>query len=242
MLIRLKEARPFGRFAAVLMASALFACTGYGGPVAALVTVPGTADPWLAGMPDGSTASITDVAPAQSPVLVSGMLITPGSRYSASASDLVSKGSGWPFFGPDGNAEEMKVHANGAENGIGDVTTPVVSLIGVFLGPDQPDLTAAPASLDFSTEESRDYLILAPSLKQPFFIGDGLTSGGAIQQIIAPAGASRLFLGTMDGYEWSNNLGSFSVEVTQAVPAPGAMALAIIGSSVVGGLRRRWVF
>src|SRR5262245_49267494 len=35
-----------------------------------ITIVPGTSDPWLAGMPNGSTASLLDIAPAQSPVQV----------------------------------------------------------------------------------------------------------------------------------------------------------------------------
>src|SRR5437867_3772803 len=40
---------------------------------AVTISVPGTADLWLAGMPDGSTASFGDSAPGQSPVLVVGI-------------------------------------------------------------------------------------------------------------------------------------------------------------------------
>ena len=58
--------------------------------------------------------------------------------------------------------------------------------------------------------------MLAPGLKQPFFIGDGLTKSGAIQQVIAPTGATRLFLGVMDEYAWFDNEGSFTVQVAQA--------------------------
>jgi hypothetical protein len=56
---------------------------------------------------------------------------------------------------------------------------------------------------------------LAPGLKQIFFIGDGLTGtgSGSIQTFHIPAGATRLFLGTMDSYGWSNNSGSFTVDL-----------------------------
>jgi hypothetical protein len=42
------------------------------------IVVPGTSDPWLAGMPDGTMASGSDVAPAQSPILVTGLSLMPG--------------------------------------------------------------------------------------------------------------------------------------------------------------------
>ena len=37
------------------------------------VTVQGTSDPWLAGMPSGSPASVNDHAPGQSPLQVTGL-------------------------------------------------------------------------------------------------------------------------------------------------------------------------
>ena len=35
-----------------------------------------------------------------------------------------------------------------------------------------------------------------------------------MQQVVVPAGAMRLFLGTMDGIQWKDNIGSLDVEVT----------------------------
>jgi hypothetical protein len=32
---------------------------------------------------------------------------------------------------------------------------------------------------------------------------------------VVPNNATRLFLGTMDGHEWSNNVGSFQATITQ---------------------------
>lgn len=185
-----------------------------------IVTVPGTADPWLAGMPPGSTASITDVAPAQSPVQILGLPIIPGLTLTFQATGLVTDRPAAPFFGPDGDDSRLRLHLTGAENGIANVIAPIDALMGVFLGPDQPNLTPAPGALDFGTPASRDYLTLFPALKQVFFIGDGLTSGGVQQQVIVPAGATRLFLGPMDAVEWSNNVGSFTVQVSAVIPEP----------------------
>ena len=60
------------------------------------------------------------------------------------------------------------------------------------------------------------FTTLCPSLKQVFYIGDGLSGSGAgtAQQFVIPAGATRLFLGTVDGHEWSSNSGSFSVSAS----------------------------
>ena len=108
------------------------------------------------------------------------------------------------------------------ENGISDINAPANSLIGVFLGADRPDLSAAPAALDFGTPESRDYASLSPALKRVFLIGDGRTSAGDLQSVSIPPGATRLFLGTMDGVGWWNNSGSLSVDVIHTMPEPSA--------------------
>jgi hypothetical protein len=184
------------------------------------VSVPGTSDPWLAGMPPGATASLRDMAPAQSPVEIVSPSIIPGTVLHFSAEGMVSNGTcslpNCPTNGPDGGETPGRpffVHDAGAENGIADVLTPINSLVGVFLGPKQPDRTSAPDPLDFRTPADRNYLTLSPGLKQVFFIGDGLTDSGQAQQVIVPAGATRLFLGTMDGCCWLDNLGSFTVIV-----------------------------
>jgi hypothetical protein len=183
-----------------------------------IVQVPGRANPWLAGMTNGSAARRGDIAPDESPVLITAASIEGHATYTFSASGLVNHGSPLPFSPPDG--EGLTSHYLGAENGIADIATPFCSLIGVFLGPNQPDQDPAPAPLDFGIPANRDYLELAPALKQPFFIGDGLTSSGTVQQVIAPIGATRLFLGVMDEYHWSDNEGIFTVEVTKVASAP----------------------
>ena len=61
-------------------------------------------------------------------------------------------------------------HCLGVENGIADMAAPFASLIGVFLGPNQPDQNPAPGPLDFNIPADRDYLELPPAFKQPFFI------------------------------------------------------------------------
>lgn len=200
---------------------------------AQIIVVPGTSDPWLAGMPDGTTASIVDVAPDQSPVLVLGIPISSGLAYSFTASGGVGNQPSHTLFGPEGNAGHVLAHATGAENGIATLTAPINALIGVFLGPSQPNFGVAPAGLDFSSDSSRDYLKLYPLLQQPFFIGDGLTSQGVAQQVIAPNGATRLYLGTMDGYEWSNNVGAFTVTVAVVPEPPSAAVFALFASLVV---------
>lgn len=180
------------------------------------IKVPGRANPWLAGMTNGATVRRGDSAPDESPVAVT-TKIEAGATYTFSATGSANHGAPNPFFQADG--EDLGSHYLGAENGIADLTAPFVALVGVFLGPNAPDESAAPLPLDFRNAADQDYLVLAPALKQPFFVGDGLTSSGAAQQVIAPSGATRLFLGVMDAYSWYDNEGAFTVEVMQAGPA-----------------------
>ena len=197
------------------------------------VTVPGTANPWLAGMPNGSTAAMGDSAPAQSPVLVNCISITPGQLISVTVTGQVSNGPCCSPVGPDGTPGGVS-HIPGAENGIANVAARINALMGVFLGPDRPDTTPAPAGLDFTTDSSQNYTTLSPLLKQVFFLGDGRNSQGTVQKVVVPAGATRLFLGPMDGIEWNNNTGSFSAQVCTepATPPPANCAnLTVPGTS-----------
>ena len=210
------------------------------------ITVPGTSDPWLAGMPNGSTASLGDVAPAQSPVQVLGLSL--GLRgfltFTGATGGVLNFGGCPPGCDPiDGG--NVAGHSTGAENGISDVAAPVNALLGLFLDGSQPDSSAPPVSLNFITL-GIDFLTLSPLLKQVFFIGDGLTSTSAVQQFDIPSGATRLFLGTMDGFGWFNNTGAINIEVTQvirqqppSVPEPTTVALFLVGFVGLGYLRRR---
>ncbi|HEX4886090.1 MAG TPA: PEP-CTERM sorting domain-containing protein [Casimicrobiaceae bacterium] len=186
------------------------------------VIVPGTADPWLAGMPAGATASLGDTAPAQSPVLVGGPVnVALGGTLRFSATGEVSNTGVLLGITPDGQAPAT--HTTGAENGIATLTAPVNGLIGVFLDATQPDLAGPPpGGLSFTTPAELGYATLSPALRQPFFIGDGLTGtgSGTAQVVTIPAGATRLYLAAMDGFGWFNNAGQFAVTVTQAAVAP----------------------
>ncbi|HEY3266592.1 MAG TPA: PEP-CTERM sorting domain-containing protein [Armatimonadota bacterium] len=208
---------------------------------AGAIIVPGTSDPYLAGMPDGSTASQEDIAPAQSPVLATGISLLAGSSLTFAAIGSVNNVPGPSGLGPDGDGF-YNHFMDGAQNGISDVTAPLNSLVGVFLDANQPSLSSAPAALDFSAPGGLDFLTLSPGLKQIFFIGDGVTSANAVQQFVIPTGATRLYLGTMDGYGWDNNEGAFDVTVnapSTAVPEPGSLSLLGVGLASLAALRRR---
>lgn len=199
-----------------------------------------TSNPFLAGMPKGTLASATnpssrkipDVAgsgadPKNSPQAVS-MNINEGDALTFdSISGTARHDPNLPYFDPDGELVDIG-HNNLTtnysnnysssytnENGIADMKAPINTLVGVFLDDTTPSGSAAPANLDFSTAESRDFKTLSPKLKQIFFIGDGMNSLGNHQEFVAPKGATRLFLATWDFYEWNNNAGSRNVKVNR---------------------------
>jgi hypothetical protein len=186
--------------------------------------VPATANPFLAGMPAGSKASLNnphnspDTAgtardPKQSPLAVN-MPITEGAKLTFdSISGDARHDPNLAYFKPDGELSDIGHNTNASENGIGDMTGPINALVGVFLSDEAPNRTAPPKALDFSSDAKRDFSTLQPELKQIFFIGDGLNSKGAKQEFIVPKGATRLYLATWDFYEWNNNAGSRNILV-----------------------------
>jgi hypothetical protein len=204
----------------------LVSVVGYGGGAE---IVPGTSNPFLAGMPNGSTCCSGDTAPAQSPVLVTSIAVTPGSSLNFTVTGSVDNTGATPTLTPDGSG----LFSTSSSNGISGATWPINALVGVFLDASQPDSSAAPTPLDFSGSGlGTSFTTLSPALKQAFFIGDGLTGtgSGSVQTFVVPAGATRLFLGTSDGVGWFNNSGSFTVTIGSGVgvptPTPTVPALA----------------
>jgi len=207
-----------------------------------IVSVPGNANPWLAGMPAGSAAG-SDRAPEHSPVLVPGIDFDRSMRLQFTVSGAVANDESFDLSGrvPDGVDSSGRgwwpQHNAGEQNGLSNIfRSPGNALIGVFLSDDRPDLSPAPATLDFreggNVLGGINYDRFSPDLKQVFFIGDGRTASGAIQQIAVPADATRLFLGTMDSTGWYNNIGQFEVSI-HVVPEPSGQLLLLIGLGVL---------
>jgi len=175
------------------------------------VNVPATSNPYLAGMPNGTGARVGDSAPQQSPVLVERTLShAVAVTFSASGATEHTPACPPGCYGPNGAA--FARHRGGAEHGISDITAPMDALIGVFLNDERPDRSRPPRALDFRAIR-RDFNNFSPRLKQVFLIGTGRAGSGAPRRYLVPAGATRLYLGAMDGYEWNNNSGSFTVAV-----------------------------
>ncbi|HWP40410.1 MAG TPA: TadG family pilus assembly protein [Tepidisphaeraceae bacterium] len=184
-----------------------------------------TGNPFLAGMPPGSVASLnnphnspdyagTASKPRQSPQLVvnlplvEGQVLTFDSIWGTARHD-----PNLPDYQPDGQLDDVGHNTNGNENGIADTLCPINALVGVFLTDERPDRSPAPAKLDFSTPQKRNFTRLQPQCKQIFFIGDGRRDDGTPQQFVVPRGATRLYLATWDFYEWNNNSGQRRVRV-----------------------------
>jgi hypothetical protein len=129
----------------------------------------------------------------------------------------------------------------------------VMFLAGVFLT-DAPPAAPAPASLDFSsTAIGRSFTTLSPLLQQTFYIGDGLTGegSGSTQSFLVPDGATRLFLGIVDGSYfvggpdyYDNNVGTFSATfevntVPEIDPHSSVSAVSLLVAALALVERRR---
>jgi hypothetical protein len=94
-------------------------------------------------------------------------------------------------------------------------------------------------------------LSLSPALGQVFFIGDGVTNANVIQQFIAPALATRLFLGIPDGFAfvgvpgyYDDNDGSYRIRIgineIPTIPEPSTLLL--LGGGLLGMMLLRRKF
>jgi hypothetical protein len=208
-----------------------------------VVTVQAHDNPFLAGAPDGTACCVSDAAPGQSPAQVS--LSLAGGDVLSFAATGVTDGAGSGLSGPDGSSGgfNMDTYSTGIAGADG---VKLLALVGVFLDASQPGV--APGRLDFTG--NLDFATLAPDLAQIFYIGDGLDAANAVQLFTAPTGATRLFLGVVDGYSWSDNAGSYEVTVNLTpgqgpgggaggVPEPAGWALMLGGFGGLGAALRR---
>ncbi len=178
--------------------------------------VRGSANVWLAGHPNGTTAANNDFAPGQSPVLAP-ITLVPGQDVIFDVTGGTHNGPIGPgTTGPDGGA----VITHEAENGIAALKAPINAMVGVFLKGDPPPAGAPDPYEDFTDASARDYAVATPKLYQPFFIGDGRASDESVQRVRIPDNATRLFLGSLDVFDNAENYGEFAVNVTMIAPLP----------------------
>ena len=144
--------------------SSLIGLVNYAQAATVSVFVPGFANPYLAGMPNGTTAPGGDSAPNQSPLLVTGLNINQASYLSFSATGSASYNNS-DYYGPDGGLYLGGFFSRGSENGISGLRVTVSALIGVFLDSQLPTTTPAPNDLNFEVL-TRDFSTLSPELKQ----------------------------------------------------------------------------
>jgi hypothetical protein len=189
-------------------------------------TVPATANPYLAGMPAGTTTIYGDTIYNATPYQVSGINVVPGTFLtftSITGTTTVLPGY-MSYYGPNGDTADPVWHGENydgnpdsptSENGIADALMPESAFFGVFLNDNAPNNNPTPPSIDWTSAS----LLNQPQytnlqIQQPFYIGDGKTTGGTVQMFQVPAGATRLFLATWDGVDYHNNAGSLTTTVT----------------------------
>ena len=131
------------------------------------------------------------------------------------ATGLVACCGGAPDVPPDGGASPTSIAPT--TGSIGPYQGPSnLPLVGVFL----KGQATGNVPDDFNRDDDGQFRTASPRLKQPFFIGDGDTPGGATQTYRIPNGAQKLFLGVADSFGFNgppdyyeDNNGSFRVRV-----------------------------
>jgi len=203
--------------AALVAATTVLASAALAG--SSTVVVPGTSNPFLTGYASGDGVTIngwTDYAPFDSPVFVGA--VSGGEKITfGPVTGLVSNGPCCALVGPNGTGST----SSGGGTTVGGYSGfPINALVGVFYDPS----AAQGSGTVWGPPET-----LTPPVNQVFFVGDG-----SIGTFVVPTGATALYLGTTDGFQWSNNLGAFTVTVTTSVPELSTWAMLVAGFAGVG--------
>jgi len=153
-----------------------------------------------------------------------------------SVTGLVGCCSDKPQNGPDGGTD-FSTDINSLAGISGIIAPTDMFLAGVFLT-DAPPSDVAPERLNF-TVLGTDFSSISPELSQVFFIGDGRRSGGTtLQDFVVPSGATRLYLGFVDGVgfvanpgAYGDNTGYLTVGINNdQAPEPASMLLVFSGA------------
>jgi hypothetical protein len=173
------------------------------------VTIPGTANPFLAGASAGNYVTYngsnidanTDYATANSPV---SFTVSGGSKISISNVVDNAEGNCPGCIGPGGGIGVSAITAHGFTEILSSYSSlPLNTLVGAFNGP----------------------------------LGGNLFEIGSGGLFLVPTGSTELYLGTVDGYQWNNNVGSFTASIG-GVPEPATWAMLLIGFGGVGAALR----
>ncbi len=152
-------------------------------------------------------------------------------------------------FGPGGNTAGTS-NLTGL-GGISGYQGPQGPLVGVFLDNAIPSNSALrPPTVNFLLPGATNFDTFFPLLRQVFYIGDGLTSGGVLQEFVAPAGATRLFFGIPDGFNFGGAPGAYDdndgfyrisvgINAIPVIPEPQTYALLLAGLGLLGFAMRR---
>jgi hypothetical protein len=163
------------------------------------VLVPGTADPYLADPANRAASALIADGTVPPSIPVTGSEILTISARGQTSNDPANAG-GSPRGG------YLIPAQNGSLGSISSWDLPLNSLVGVFVG-DHPGTAPKPSTSPLSSTS------VSPALGQVFFIGRGTTRNGQSVEFHAPAGATHLYLASLDGTQWDNNGGQFHVMV-----------------------------
>jgi hypothetical protein len=193
------------------------------------LNIPSTASLYLAGMPTGTTNIGGDNTSNATPYQVPTIPVTPGTWMTftnLTGTTTVSPGS-IPNTGPGGTTNYAVHHGQswnnqpdspGPENHIADAVMQESSTAGVFLTANAPSLSSTtPAMVDWTQSSQQNQPAYSNlQVQAPFLIGTGKTSGTnpVTQKFLVPPGATRLFIGIWDGYQYYNNSGSLTGTAT----------------------------
>jgi endoglucanase len=189
-------------------------------PTSSMVSVTATDaiyGPGNSAMPNGGTMPPVHVLPTGASIVTF-----------PAVSGLWTISTGCGTGGPNGNSGcglTSDISAYGGISGFRDATPGAAAgaLVGLFLSNATP--TTPPPTIDFTGQHNLPSY--SPLLGQVFFVGDGTTSGGGLEQYHVPAGATRLFLGMADASSYHgmpdayfDNSGTLSVAISATPSDP----------------------
>lgn len=207
------------------------------------LAIPDASLPWTDGLNRDPVATQEEIKETMPPGFAIGAGQTLRVFDPASGGISFFSGFGGTIYGPEGIGT-LGSNSISAFGGISGYLGPQGALVGVFLDDSVPS-AGAPTTLDFSSAALINFNSLSPGLRQVFFIGDGVNASSIRQEFIAPAGATRVFLGITDAFgfggapgAFDDNDGSYQIRVginedprnpiTNQVPEPATWALLLL--------------